>query len=51
MESVMDTHHIDNISYTFRPGVDVIPYMAPHEIRRLFGGASRDNHGHHACHG
>ncbi|MDE6556225.1 MAG: urease accessory protein UreE [Duncaniella sp.] len=50
MESVMDTHHIENISYTFEEGSDVIPFMAPHEIRRLFGGASHHNHHIHSPH-
>lgn len=46
MLSVMDTHHLEEISYEFQPGAEVIPYMAPHEIRRLFGGASHDSHAH-----
>lgn len=44
MLSVMDTHHLEGVSYEFQPGGEVIPYMAPHEIRRLFGGASHDSH-------
>ncbi|MDE6021903.1 MAG: urease accessory protein UreE [Muribaculaceae bacterium] len=46
MLSVMETHHIEGISYDFQPGTDVIPYLAPHEIRRLFGGASHESHSH-----
>ena len=46
MLSVMETHNIDGISYEFQPGTDVIPYLAPHEIRRLFGGASHESHSH-----
>ncbi len=46
MESVMETHHFDGISYQFRKGVEIIPYLAPHEIRRLFGGASQESHSH-----
>lgn len=53
MLSVMETHNIDSISYEFEEGKEVIPYMAPHEIRVLFGGASHgnshvhtDHHGH-----
>lgn len=46
MLSVMDTHHLEGVSYEFQPGREVIPYMAPHEIRRLFGGASHGSHGH-----
>lgn len=54
MLSVMDTHHLEGVSYEFQPGREVIPYMAPHEIRRLFGGASHDHHvhgDHHHDHG
>lgn len=44
MLSVMETHNIDGIKYDFQKGLEVIPYLAPHEIRRLFGGAGHDNH-------
>jgi urease accessory protein len=37
MMSVMNTHNFEEISYSFQPGHEVIPYLAPHEIRRLFG--------------
>lgn len=55
MLSVMDTHHLEGVKYEFQPGREVIPYMAPHEIRRLFGGASQhshglESHGHEAGH-
>lgn len=49
MESVMQTHDIEDIEFEFRPGAEIIPYLAPHEIRRLFGGAERgfsDSHHH-----
>ncbi len=46
MLSVMDTHHLEGVRYEFQPGREVIPYMAPHEIRRLFGGASHESHSH-----
>lgn len=54
MLSVLDTHNIDAISYKFEKGSEVIPYLAPHEIRGLFGGASHGNthiHEHGALHG
>lgn len=51
MESVMDTHHIEGIRYRFQPGEEVIPYLAPHEIRRLFGGTDHPAHQHDACEG
>ena len=46
MLSVMDTHHIEDITYEFVEGSEVIPYMAPHEVRRLFGGAGHESHSH-----
>lgn len=46
MLSVMETHNIEGIKYEFQPGTDIIPYLAPHEIRRLFGGASHESHSH-----
>lgn len=46
MKSVMATHHIEGISFRFEEGLSVIPYLAPHEIRRLFGGASQESHSH-----
>ncbi len=42
MLSVMDTHHFEDITYEFQPGKEIIPFLAPHEIRKLFGGASQD---------
>ena len=51
MSSVMDTHHIEGITYRFQPGEEVIPYLAPHEIRRLFGGTEHPAHQHDACGG
>lgn len=50
MESVMHTHHFENISVEFRQGDQIIPYLAPHEIRRLFGGAEHDSEAHHHHH-
>lgn len=51
MESVMETHHIEGITYEFQKGIDIIPYLAPHEIRRLFGGAGQESHVHEHDHG
>ncbi|MDE7181342.1 MAG: urease accessory protein UreE [Muribaculaceae bacterium] len=52
MLSVMETHHIEGIKFDFQTGLDVIPYLAPHEIRRLFGGAGQESHSHvHAAPG
>lgn len=46
MSSVMKTHAFDGIEYRFLPGAEVIPYLAPHEARRLFGAAAREGEGH-----
>lgn len=51
MMSVMETHNIEGITYDFQKGVEVIPYLAPHEIRRLFGGAGHESHSHEHSHG
>ena len=52
MESVLETHRFERIRYEFRRGSEVIPYLAPHEIRRLFGSAGPDaaTHHHHGEH-
>jgi len=46
MASVMNTHRFEGIRYEFVPGGDVVPYLAPHESRRLFGGAEGPVHTH-----
>src|SRR3989442_7949889 len=46
MASVMNPHRFEGIRYEFLPGRDVIPYLAPHESRRLFGGAEGPVHSH-----
>jgi len=46
MASVMKTHAFPGVTYEFVPGADVIPYLAPHEARRLFGGADATPHTH-----
>lgn len=50
MMSVMETHHIEGITYDFQKGMEVIPYLAPHEIRRLFGGAGHESLSHDHTH-
>lgn len=50
MMSVMETHHIEGITFDFQKGIEIIPYLAPHEIRRLFGGASHESHSHEHAH-
>ena len=46
MASVMKTHRFEGIRYEFVPGEDIVPYLAPHESRRLFGGAEGPVHTH-----
>jgi len=46
MASVMKTHAFRGVTYAFVPGSEVIPYLAPHESRRLFGGAEGPIHSH-----
>lgn len=46
MESVMRTHGFEGIRYELVPGAEVVPYLAPHESRRLFGAAEGVVHSH-----
>ncbi len=50
MESVMRTHRFEGIRYEFLPGDEVVPYLAPHESRRLFGAAEGAVHTHAHAH-
>lgn len=50
MLAVMDTHNIPGISYKFEEGIGVIPFLAPDEIRNLFGGAGQESHSHEHHH-
>ncbi len=44
MASVMKTHAFEGVTYEFVPGAGVLPYLAPHEARRLFGAAEGHRH-------
>jgi urease accessory protein len=46
MASVMNTHRFEGIRFDFVRGREVVPYLAPHESRRLFGGAEGPVHRH-----
>ena len=46
MAAVMRTHAFRDVEYKFIPGAEVIPYLAPGESRRLFGGADSTPHSH-----
>lgn len=48
MLSVMRTYNFDGISFAFRPGSEIVPYLSPSEIRTLFGSTSPHNHTHRA---
>jgi urease accessory protein len=48
MASVMKTHGFQGVNYEFVSGSEVIPYLAPHESRRLFGGAEGPVHSHNS---
>lgn len=50
MMSVMDTHHFEDITYEFQPGKEVLPFLAPHEVRQLFGGSMQEMPHHHHSH-
>jgi urease accessory protein len=44
MASVMRTHAFEGVTYEFVPGACVVPYLTPHEARRLFGAAEGHRH-------
>ncbi|MDX5457729.1 urease accessory protein UreE [Micromonospora tulbaghiae] len=46
MDSVMRTHAFTGLTHEFIPGTEIIAYLAPHESRRLFGGADSTPHTH-----
>ncbi|MGH8880167.1 MAG: urease accessory protein UreE [Stackebrandtia sp.] len=46
MAAVMHTHDFVGVTYDFVPGMEVIAFLAPHEARKLFGGADSTPHSH-----
>jgi urease accessory protein len=44
MASVMKTHAFEGVTYAFAPGTAVLPHLAPHEARRLFGATGGHSH-------
>ena len=44
MQSVMQSHNFEHITYQFRPADMVIPYLSPQEVRRLLGSSHHDSH-------
>lgn len=50
MESVLRSHHFQHITYCFQPAKQIIPYLSPHEVRRLMGACRAEGFGHdHTC--
>jgi urease accessory protein len=47
MSSVMHTHNIEHIAFSFQPAEQIIPYLSPHEVRQLLGGAASTEHHHY----
>lgn len=50
MLSVMHTYNFEGLSFAFRPGSEIVPYLSPSEIRSLFGSTSPENSPHHHRH-
>ena len=50
MESVMRTHRFEDVAFDFQRGERIIPSLAPHEVRRLFGGTGPDSEAHRHLH-
>ncbi|MEV0650988.1 urease accessory protein UreE [Phytomonospora sp. NPDC050363] len=44
--AVMRTHGLPGVEFEFVAGSEVTPFLAPHEARRLFGGAGATPHSH-----
>lgn len=47
MLSVMGSHRIEGITYELKNGVEVIPYLSPHEVRLLFAAQADDKFATH----
>ncbi len=50
MDSVMQSHNFEHITYTFRPADQIIPYLSPQEVRRLLGANHHKNHHYEGGH-
>lgn len=50
MESVMASHRIEGFEWAFLAGEEVIPYLSPHELRRLFGASEPASKHAHPTH-
>ena len=48
MLGVMHTYNFDGISFSFRPGSEIVPYLSPSELRTLFGSTSPQSHATHS---
>lgn len=47
MLGVMHTYNFEGISFSFRPGSEIVPFLTPSEIRSLFGSTSPQSHQTH----
>lgn len=45
-DAVMKTHALPGVAYEFVAGTEATPFLAPHEARKLFGGAGSQPHSH-----
>lgn len=51
MDSVMKSHNIENLVYSFQSAAQIIPFLSPNEVRRLLGGSEpHPDTGHHHAH-
>ena len=48
MLGVMHTYNFEGISFSFRPGSEIVPFLTPSEIRSLFGSTSPQSHQPHS---
>lgn len=44
MDAVMQTHRLEGVGWWFAQGAEVLPYLSPHEARRLFGATPGHEH-------
>ena len=47
MLGVMHTYNFEGISFSFRPGSEIVPFLSPSEIRSLFGSTAPQSHQTH----
>lgn len=50
MESVMQTHRFEHLSYSFSAAEELLPHLSPSEVRRLLGSSDAHSHAHSHAH-